>query len=98
MSDMSGPKRNKTVHVDSEERTGRTGAAAFLRELADRVEGGSVVLKQGEREVTAQVPDQVTLEVSLDEREKGTRGRKWSLEVELEWYEGDASGEGVELG
>ena len=93
-----GKETMKKTHVDSEERTTRADAARFLRELADRLEGGRVVLKQGGRDVTAEVPEQVSLEVSLDETSKAAKGTKWSLEVELDWYEGGERSGGVELG
>ncbi len=93
---MSGKKKH--VLVDSKEHTNPGKVATFLRELADRVEGGEVVLRQGQDEVTARLPDQLILEVSLDEKQKGAKGIKKSLEVEVEWYEGEGTRGPVSLG
>lgn len=84
---MSGGK--KSVQFDSKEVTTTDRVAGFLRQLADRVESGQVVLRQGEgeAEVEVELPDSVVLEVSLDRKEKGPKGTKRSLEVEIEWYE-----------
>ena len=86
---MHPMKKKKTVLFDSEEYTTAPRIAEFLRELADRVESRSLVLRQGEREVSAQLPESLVLEISLDEKEKAGKGTKRSLEVEIEWYEGD---------
>ncbi len=84
---MSGPKKKRRL-VDTKEHATRARVAGFLRELGDRIESGSVVLRQGEEEVTTELPDALVLEISLDEKDKGERGLKKSLEVEVEWYEG----------
>jgi amphi-Trp domain-containing protein len=59
-----------------------------LKELADRVETGSVVLKQGEQEVNLQLSKNISLEVKAAEKQK-KKGVKHKLEVKLHWYEGD---------
>ncbi len=89
--------RKKEVLFKSEEHTSRARAAAFLRELAEKIESGRVVLQQGSREVPVEVGDAVELEVSFDLKEK-KRGTRRKLEVELEWYDGDASTGPVQLG
>jgi amphi-Trp domain-containing protein len=89
----------ETVLFKSEEPKDRAEAAAFLRQLADKVEAGQVVLRQDAGEVTLTLPARLTLEVKAEEEEK-RGGRKHSLEVELEWNpDGDASDPGgVSLG
>ena len=81
----------------SEERMARAAAAAFLRELADKVEGGEVVLRQGAEELTLTLPESLVLEVQAEDEDKGTRGIQHSLEVELAWFEGEQGGP-LELG
>lgn len=89
----------ETVLFKSEEKTGRAQAAAFLRQLADKVESGQVVLMQGGEQLTLDVPDGVTLEVKAEEEHKRQQVMR-SLEVELEWAEGEqaAPAGGVQLG
>lgn len=81
----------------SEERMARAAAAAFLRELADKVEGGEVVLRQGAEELTLTLPESLVLEVQAEDEDKGTRGIQHSLEVELAWFDGEQGGP-LELG
>ena len=81
----------------SEERMARAAAAAFLRELADKVEGGEVVLRQGGEELTLTLPESLVLEVQAEDEDKGTRGIQHSLEVELAWFDGEQGGP-LELG
>lgn len=54
------------------------------------------MLRQGGRELALSLPEQVVLEITVES--EGGKGRsKRSLEIELEWAEGEAAG-GVELG
>lgn len=86
----------ETVLFSSEERMSRAAAAAFLRQLAERLEANAVVLKQGGRELALSLPEQVVLELKVES--EGGKGRaKRSLEIELEWVEGETAG-GVQLG
>lgn len=77
----------KNVLIKSKNRMSRPDAAAFLRQLADKVESGKVALILGTDEVSLDIPAQVSLEVKADDKPK-RRGTKRSLEVELEWYTG----------
>jgi amphi-Trp domain-containing protein len=86
----------EVVIFESEEKMSRANAAAFLRTLTDRLETGTVTLKQGEESVDLAVPENVVLEVKAEEEDKKS-GLKYQLEVELEWYEGDEKSAGVEL-
>lgn len=86
------------VLFKSEERKTRIEAAAFLRQLADKVEAGSVTLRQGDVQQHVDIPHGLTLETKL-EREIKRDSEKMSLEVELEWRPGGQEGSagGVEL-
>jgi len=87
----------KTRLFKSKERRGRTDVSAFLHQLADRVSVGQVVLRQGQEEISLDLPQSVTLEVQAqvqDRREKGPRHR---LELELTWSDDEREGS-VELG
>ena len=81
----------------AEERKGLAEVAEFLRSLADRLEGGAVTLKGGSGDLEILLPGTVVLEVKVEAEEK-RGGIKRSLEVEIEWREGDdASSGGVSL-
>ncbi len=67
----------------------REEASRFLRELADKVESGSVSVVQGDQELTIEVPQQVKLDFEFTEKNKGAKGIQQEIEVELKWYEGD---------
>lgn len=89
----------KTVLMKSKDRLSRADAAAFLRQLAEKVEGGEVSLIQGDQEVVLEIPAQVQLDVEAQDKPK-KRGTKRQLEIEMEWYvglEGEARS-GLELG
>jgi amphi-Trp domain-containing protein len=88
----------EVVLFKSEEKRSTADVAAFLRQLADRVEKQEVILRQGEEELVLTLPGMVTLEVKAEE-ETGRSGVKHSLEVELEWKPGEEKGAGpLELG
>lgn len=87
----------ETVLFSSEERMDKDQVVAFLRQLADKISAGQVILKQGESELALTLPDRLVLEVKVEEEPKGG-GMKRSLEIELEWVEGEASQGSVTLG
>ena len=89
----------EVVLFKSEEKRSTADVAAFLRQLADKVEGGQVILRQGADELTLTLPSVVTLEVKAEE-ESTKSGPKHSLEVELEWRPGGGKKEAgsLELG
>jgi amphi-Trp domain-containing protein len=86
----------KTVLFKSEERKDLKDIAAFLRQLADKIEAGVIVLQRGEEEIRLELPASVEFEIQADEKPKQL-GKQQSLEIELEWIEGE-SGETVTLG
>ncbi len=77
----------ETLLFKSEEKRDIKSVAAFLRELADKVEQQKVVLKQGNKRVKLKMPAVVELEIKA-EREDGRRKSKKKLEVEIEWVVG----------
>ena len=81
----------------SEERMTRGDASTFLHQLADKLADGRVVLRQGEEVTELQLPDQMVLEVQVEDEEKKTKGVQHSLEVELTWFDNERGGP-VELG
>ncbi len=77
----------ETVLLKSEEQVSKRDLSKFLAELATKVEGGKVLLLQGEEKLALSLPEQLVMEVKVEEEEKGEGRTKHSLEIELEWYE-----------
>ena len=71
--------------------------STFLRELADKLDGGKVVLRRGAEELILELPQDLVLEIQVeDEPKKGSI--QHSLEVEIKWYDEPRSSGRVELG
>lgn len=87
----------KNVLVKSDRRKNLADSAAFLRELADKVESGQVTLVQAGNDVVIDLPDTVGFEIEYYEQPK-KRGLKKQLEIELKWTEGGRKRQGVTLG
>jgi amphi-Trp domain-containing protein len=79
------------ILMRSEERQSVAQAAAFLRELADRLAAGQINLRQGDEELSLSVSGDVNLELKVEEEARAS-GRKMSLEIEIEWREGEEAG------
>jgi len=89
----------EVVLFKSEEKRSTAEVAAFLRQLADRVEKQEVILRQGAEELTLTLPGVVTLEVKAEEETSRSGKIEYSLEVELEWKPGGEKQAGpLELG
>ncbi|MFO8030741.1 MAG: amphi-Trp domain-containing protein [Cyclonatronaceae bacterium] len=76
----------------SKERKDRQETADFLHHLADKVASGNLVLKQGQNEVNIAIPENVQLEVEVEDEHKQKRGIRHKLEIELKWYDNDDGG------
>jgi len=87
----------KNVIVKSDLRKNLPDVADFLRELADKVETGTVTLVQGGQEVIIELPETVSFELEYYEQPKKS-GLKKQLEIELEWTEGDQKRQSITLG
>lgn len=77
-------KPQKQVLFDSEERKSLPEVVAFLRTVADRLEGqGFLALAQGERQVEVRPQGAIVLEVKYE-----VQGEQQKLEIEIEWRPG----------
>ncbi len=85
------------VLFKSEERKELSAVAEFLRQLAGKLDGNQVILRQGTEELVLNIPNNVVLELKAEEEEKKGKMKR-TLEVEIEWIEGDESGGKVTLG
>jgi len=85
------------VLFKSEERKDLASVVAFLHQLADKLAENQVIFRQGAEEIVVNIPNSVVLELKVEEEDK--KGKiKQTLEVEIEWLEGDESGGAVTLG
>ncbi len=87
----------ETLLFKNVEKTDLNSVAQLLRELADKVESGKVVLKQGQKTLKLKIPQRVELQVKA-EKEVGKRRTKKKLEVEIEWVVGEQGGGSFSLG
>jgi len=76
----------------SEELKSRSDVSAFLHQLADKISNGQVVLSQGQEEITLQLPQNLILEVQVEDEDKKSKGIQHSLEVEIKWFDDDQGG------
>ena len=78
------------VLFKSEEKKQTSEVASILRTVADKLESGRIMLSHGKEEIYLVIPKTVTLEFKVEEETKSGRDTlKKSLEIELEWYEGE---------
>ena len=82
------------VLFKSEEKMSSKEAASLLREIADKVEEGRVILAQGNKEVSLKVPQRVEVELKA-EKETGRKKTTKKLEIEIEWVVGSSEQAGV---
>ncbi|MFC4553137.1 MULTISPECIES: amphi-Trp domain-containing protein [Halorussus] len=82
------------VLFKTEHRQSRSEVAAYLRAVAEKLEsGGDITLSAGDQSVTLAPPAEPTFEVKAERETSGGGGpAELSVEFELEWDEGDASG------
>ena len=87
------------VLFNFERRMSTDDIATYLRTVADNLESGeSISLEAGGESVTMDPPARPTFEIKA-ERETSSSGgpAELSVEFELEWDEGEESGEGGDL-
>jgi amphi-Trp domain-containing protein len=87
----------ETVLFRSEERKDLQEVSSFLRQLADKLDQNRVILRRGAEEVTLEVPHVVVLELKVEEETKKGRPKR-TLEIEIEWVEGEDQNGSVVLG
>ncbi len=83
------------VLFESESRQSRADIAAYLRRVADNLEGGEpITLTAGDESVTMEPPERPTFEVKAEREGPTDAPGELSIEFELEWDEnGDSGGE-----
>ena len=78
----------ETVLFKSEEKKSAKEIADILRQIADKIESGSMTLMQSGNETILDFPQSMILEMKVEE-EQGKKLKK-SFEIELEWIPGEA--------
>ena len=78
----------KNTLLKSKERRSVQDVAAFLRQLADRLDQNEITLQRGADEIHIDVPHHVTFKVKAKEKIK-KRSTKRQLKLTLKWKEGD---------
>ena len=81
-----------------EERRSRSDVSAFLQQLAEKIGEGRVILRQGQEELSLDLPHNLILEIQVEDEDKKRKGVQHSLEIEIKWFDSDASGGPLELG
>jgi amphi-Trp domain-containing protein len=78
----------KNTLIKTKERRSVQDVAAFLRQLADRLEQNEIALQRGEEEISIEVPNRVTFKLKAKEKVK-KRKKKHQLKMTLKWEDGD---------
>jgi amphi-Trp domain-containing protein len=86
----------KRVLLKSKERKDVQSVAAFLRQLADRLEQQEVVFHRGKDEIVVPVASNVAFALKMKEKTK-KRGLKRKLKLGLKWREGKGRGRREEV-
>lgn len=81
----------------SEEPKKRSEVSEFLQQIAQKIANGEVILRQGAEELVLQIPENLILEVQVEDEEKKKKGLQHSLEIEIKWFD-DGPGSSLELG
>ena len=86
---------NETIVFRSKEQKSRSDLTGFLRQLADKIDEGGVLLRRKQEEFTVDIPQSLVLGVKVEEKLK--KVKRHSLEIEIEWFDSEQGGS-LELG
>jgi len=89
---MSG----KDLIFKSKEMTTRKEAAGVLRQIATKLETGSINLVKENENVILSIPENVEMEIEAKSKDKNNLTKK-KLEIEIEWKEGEAATGSVKI-
>ncbi|MGD9093013.1 MAG: amphi-Trp domain-containing protein [Anaerolineales bacterium] len=82
----------------SEERKKRAEVGEFLHQIADKLQSGKVLLRRGGEELVLDIPENLILEIQVEDEDKKSKGIQHSLEIEIKWYDDDRDSGQLELG
>ena len=80
----------------SKEMTTRKEAAEVLKQIAAKLETGSINLVQDNETMNLSIPENIELEIEAKAKNKNNLTKK-KLEIEIEWTEGEAATGSVEI-
>jgi amphi-Trp domain-containing protein len=86
----------KNILIKSTERRNSEDIAAFLRQLADRLEQQEITLQRGDEEIRIEIPDRVTFKLKVKEKIK-KRTVKHQLKMVLKWKDGNQTSDFVQV-
>jgi amphi-Trp domain-containing protein len=86
---------SEKVLMRSEEKKSRTEVSNFLRDVASKIDEGSLTFRQGTEEIVFELPDALELELKVEE--KLGRNPKIQFEMELEWLKDTELKKGIEI-
>lgn len=82
----------------SEEPKNRAEVGEFLRQIAEKIANGEVVLRRGQEELILNIPMNLILEVQVEDEDKKSKGIQHSLEIEIKWFDNGMQSGQLELG
>jgi amphi-Trp domain-containing protein len=85
----------ETVLFKSEEKKSSSEIANILRQITDKIDDGTMILKKGLEEIKIEFPINMIFELKIQE-EQGKRLKK-SFEIELEWIIGKEKTNGATI-
>ncbi|KPK23335.1 MAG: hypothetical protein AMJ61_15895 [Desulfobacterales bacterium SG8_35_2] len=85
----------ETVLFKSEEKKSSKDIADILRQIADKIDSGTMTLMQSGNKIVLDFPSSMILEMKVEE-EQG-RKLKRTFEIELEWTPGEAEEGGATI-
>lgn len=85
----------KDILFTSEEIKNRKDAADILRQVADKVEEGNILLKKESEEISVDLPEKMEVEIKASKKDKKGDVKR-ELEIELEWKEGESGPVSIE--
>ena len=85
----------ETVLFKSEEKKSSKDIADIVRQIADKIDGGTMTLMQSGNKIVLDFPSSMILEMKVEE-EQG-RKLKRTFEIELEWTPGEAEEGGATI-
>lgn len=81
--------KKKSVLFRSKELRDTSNAAALLRDIADKMEKGELVIQQGDEKVVLSFGNRIGLSFLVTEKD-GKRGKLRRMKLSLRWIEGEA--------
>ena len=85
------------ILFSSEEKKVLQSVAVFLQQLVVKLAQNRVILRQGSEEIVVDIPNNVVLEIKVEEELKKNKTQQ-SLEIEIEWNVGEEAPGNLELG